>query len=126
MDSGEVRTTRGLRQPFCRAAALAVISPLTTRSARAGSSRFRRAITCSTRSGLMFVSQRFLSFPAGRPREEDAEGRGRFHVPPVTVLGVVETAVGRPRSSITEEERVTETARVREALAAVEQQITAP
>jgi hypothetical protein len=47
-------------------------------------------------------------------------------VPPVTVLGVVEKAVGRPRSSITEEERAAEVARVQNALAEAEKGITGP
>ncbi|MGH3779084.1 MAG: DUF222 domain-containing protein [Pseudonocardiaceae bacterium] len=38
---------RGLRQPFARAAALGVISPLTTRAASSGSSRLSRATTRS-------------------------------------------------------------------------------
>jgi hypothetical protein len=89
--------------------------------------RGRRAYWC-TAQGEPWQSKttpgRCLHCEAGVPQEDDADGRGHIHVPPVTVRGVVEKGVGRPRASITEEERAAEIARVRAALHATEKRIT--
>ena len=75
--------------------------------------RGRKAAWCTAegeRWQLRHHPGRCFHCEAGVPTSDD--GDGPYHVPLVTVTGVVETWVARPRSSITEEERAAAEAEV--------------